>query len=52
MFEIIITTNDDKEYRGWVPASKLASHVRDYAKNDLIKTIRIERARVDVLKVE
>ena len=52
MFEITITTNDDKEYKGWVDARSLAKHMRDYAKNDAIKIIRIERARVAVLEVE
>lgn len=51
MFEITITTTDDKEYKGWVDARSLAKHMRGYAKNDTIKIIRIERARVAVLEV-
>jgi len=52
MFEMTITTNDGKEYKGWVDARRLAKHMRDYAKNEAITIIRIERARVGVLEVE
>ena len=52
MFEITIITTSGNEIRGWVSAKDLPKHLREYAKNQLIKTIRIERARVDVLAVE
>ena len=52
MFEITIITIAGNEIRGWVSAKDLPKHLRVYAKNELIKTLRIERARVDVLAVE
>jgi len=52
MFEITITTHDGREYKGWITTRTLAIQMRTYAKNDAIKIIRIERARVAVLEVE
>lgn len=52
MFEITITTHEDKDYKGWVSARDLPKHLKEYAKNEHIKTIKIQRARVAVLEVE
>ena len=51
MFEVTITTKDGKDYKGWMTAQSMAKHMREYAKNTAIKTIKIERARVEVLDV-
>ena len=52
MWNITITTKGGKVYNTWFATKDLPKMMKQYASNEIITTIKIERASVPVIEAE